>query len=152
MDRKLDTKDLLAGVVFVALGAGFLIIGEGYAFGEARRMGPGYFPKVLAGILVGLGVLVIFRGLRASQTTRVEFAWKPLLINIAALALFGLLIIGGGLVPAVIVATLVSAASSARFRIVPTLMLAVGLTAFTHLTFVKGLGLPIQPFGTWFGN
>jgi hypothetical protein len=49
-------RDLLAGAVFVALGLAFLVGALGLERGTAFRMGPGYFPLVLAGLLVLIGV------------------------------------------------------------------------------------------------
>lgn len=57
---KFDLTDLLAGLMFIGFG---LIFGLTSWFdldlGTARRMGPGYFPLLLAGVLVFLGLLII---------------------------------------------------------------------------------------------
>ena len=60
-----STPDLLAGGSFVLLGAAFAIGGSRYDVGSALRMGSGYVPIALGGILVVLGLLVVviaFRG------------------------------------------------------------------------------------------
>jgi hypothetical protein len=45
-------KDLLAGAVFVAFGLAFAVTSTTYEVGSPLRMGPGFFPLALGGILV----------------------------------------------------------------------------------------------------
>jgi len=146
-----NTKDLLSGLFFVACGAFFVLVGQDYTFGSARRMGPGYFPTVLGVILVVLGIVVTLRTVKMVPKDESEWAWRPLLINCVGIIIFGFIVRGAGLIPAVFILAMISARASARFRLVPSLLLAAGLAVFSHFTFVKGLGLPFPPFGTWFG-
>ena len=48
-------KDFFAGVLFIAFGLGAIIVGSNYTLGTAARMGPGYFPRILGGLLVRAG-------------------------------------------------------------------------------------------------
>ncbi len=43
-------KDFWTGVIYVGFGAAAWWIARDYSFGTASRMGPGYFPTVLAAI------------------------------------------------------------------------------------------------------
>ena len=54
--------DLVAGGIFVALGLAFAIGARSYELGTAFRMGPGYVPLVLGGLLALLGLAVIGNG------------------------------------------------------------------------------------------
>ena len=54
-------KDILAGLIFVGFGARLRLRRAGYELGTAFRMGPGYFPLVLAGLLAFLGVAIVAR-------------------------------------------------------------------------------------------
>jgi hypothetical protein len=65
---------------------------------------------------------------------------------------FGLLARGAGLVVALPVLVVGSAAASARFRWGPALALAAGLTLFCALVFLKGLGVPLPLVGPWLGG
>ncbi|KAB2862749.1 MAG: tripartite tricarboxylate transporter TctB family protein, partial [Bauldia sp.] len=48
-----NKSDLGAGAIFIAIGLGFAAMTFAELdIGTARRMGPGYFPIMLAGILV----------------------------------------------------------------------------------------------------
>jgi hypothetical protein len=53
-------KDFWAGLMFIAFGGFFMVWAlTHYQMGTAVRMGPAYFPAVLGGLLVFLGVLVL---------------------------------------------------------------------------------------------
>ena len=54
-------KDFWAGVMFIGIGLGFMIVSRNYPMGTAVRMGPSYFPTVLGGILVALGAIIFLR-------------------------------------------------------------------------------------------
>jgi hypothetical protein len=60
MDRA-GIKDIVSGLIFIGFGAAFGYAASGYQLGTAFRMGPGYFPLVLAGFLAVLGATI--RGL-----------------------------------------------------------------------------------------
>ena len=57
-------RDFWAGLMFIGFGAFFMIWAlTHYQMGTAVRMGPAYFPTVLGGLLVFLGVLVFLESL-----------------------------------------------------------------------------------------
>jgi hypothetical protein len=56
-------KDFWIGLIYLAFGAAVLSVGWEYRLGTAGRMGPGYFPKVLAWLMIGLGVISLVRAL-----------------------------------------------------------------------------------------
>jgi Tripartite tricarboxylate transporter TctB family len=57
-------KDFWAGLMFIGIGGFFMIWAlTHYQMGSAVRMGPAYFPAVLGGLLVFLGVLVFIESL-----------------------------------------------------------------------------------------
>ena len=43
-----NRRDLYAGLLFLAFGLGFLIYAQDYSLGNSRRMGPAFFPSLLA--------------------------------------------------------------------------------------------------------
>lgn len=72
------TPDTLAGALFLLSGIGVLTVAGQYPVGDAARMGPGYFPRLLGGLLAMLGLVVIVTSLRgsASRTERLLLlAW-----------------------------------------------------------------------------
>jgi len=57
-------KDFWAGLMFISVGAFFMIWAlTHYQMGTAVRMGPAYFPAMLGGLMVFLGVLVLIESL-----------------------------------------------------------------------------------------
>ena len=59
----IDRTDAAAGVLFILFGLFFGIQSLGLDLGTAFRMGPGYFPLVLAVVLVIFGGLILFLSL-----------------------------------------------------------------------------------------
>mgnify|MGYP003439198606 CR=1 FL=1 len=60
-----SNRDFLAGLMFIAIGAGGFYVALSYPFGNVQQMGPGFFPRVLGAILVGVAGLVSRRILGA---------------------------------------------------------------------------------------
>src|SRR5512134_1610134 len=97
-----DAKDFWSGVMFAVFGLLFVAFARQYAMGTAARMGPAYFPTVLGGLLLLLGVVIAIRGLtaRTKDGTVDRFHFKPLLLVLGAVVAFGLLLRPGGLLVA----------------------------------------------------
>lgn len=146
-----NPKDFWSGVIFVLFGAAAVLIGRDYSMGTAGRMGPAYFPTILGSLLAILGLVAILRSLLRPGEAIQRFAVKEIILVIVAVLLFGILVRGAGLMPAVILLVMLSAYASAKFKLAPTALLAVGLAVFAILVFVKGLGLPMPILGPWFG-
>jgi Tripartite tricarboxylate transporter TctB family len=137
-------KDFWSGLIFIAVGIAALIIGRDYSLGTATRMGPGYFPALLGGLLTLFGAIIAARALVVSGQGIAAVSWRPLILVIAAMLAFAALLEPAGVVIAtialVIVGCLASHESGWRdmaFLIVFLLALALGL-------FIYGLGLPIK--------
>jgi hypothetical protein len=122
----------------------------GFRMGTAMRMGPGYFPRVLALIMVVLGLISLARGLCVPGEKIDGVKWKSLLLILVSTALFGLLLERVGLALALVVLVLVSAIASKEFRFEWKAL--AGLAAFVVvciLVFVKLLGVPMPILGRW---
>ena len=146
-------KDFWTGVLYFGFGAIAFWIARDYSFGTASRMGAGYFPTVLSGLLMFFGVLALVRGVTKHGAPFGAFAWKPALIITASTLAFGLLLTRAGLIIALIVLLFGSASASTKFRFEwRAALLALGLIAFCVLVFIKGLGLPMPLLGSWFGG
>ncbi|MGK9168178.1 tripartite tricarboxylate transporter TctB family protein [Inquilinus limosus] len=145
-------KDFWSGLVFLALAASFGWIAQGYSMGRAIKMGPGYFPTMLAGILALIGLITLARSFVLEGEGVGRWAWRGGAIVLGAMLLFGLLLRGGGLVVSLLAVVFVGAAASVQFRAPVAAAAAVGLAAFCVAVFVWGLGLPIPVLGRWFGN
>jgi hypothetical protein len=144
----LRSKDFLAGSLFVAAGAIFFWVSRDYGFGTGRRMGPGYFPTVLSVLLMLIGAGVLLASLRSSEQVS-GFVWRGFASVILGTVLFGVLIRDAGILIAVAVLVLVSAAGNPQTRWLPMGGLAIGLAVLCYGIFVKALGLPIPVLGSW---
>lgn len=146
-------KDFGAGALYVAFGLAAVWIGRDYTFGTGARMGPGYFPSVLGGLLVLFGLAAIVRSFVQSGGPMGTIAWKPLFLVVFATVLFGFLLPRVGLPVSLILLALVSAAASEKFRFEWRAALGlVALVALCALVFVTALGVPLPLFGTWLGE
>ena len=137
-------KDFWSGVMFYGFAVVAILAARGYSSGTAGKMGPGYFPLLLGGLLAALGAILIARSLVLSGEPVARFHVVPLAIVAAAVCLFGVMIEPLGLVLSLAVLTLLSACAGAQFRLLETAALAAALIVFSVGVFVYALGLPLN--------
>jgi hypothetical protein len=142
----LDNKDFWAGLVLIAIGTATVLIARNYAFGSTLRMGPGYFPTVLGGLLVLFGLYLAIDGLRRGDRIGGHWSLRALVVLPLAFVAFGVLMSTAGFVPALLALIVGSALASPQFRLLEVLLLSVVLTAIAVALFVFGLGLPYPLF------
>lgn len=147
-----NPKDFWSGLLFLAIGSATVLLAQKYPLGTALKMGPGYFPTALGGLLAFVGLIAIGRSFIRPGTAIEPFHLRLLIAVTGATVLFGVLVRGAGLGIAVPVLVLMTAGVSAYFRWRTALILAAGLAVFSALLFVKALGLPIPIIGPWFGD
>jgi hypothetical protein len=152
MDLKNARKDFGAGAVFIGFGLAFAVTASTYDVGSGLRMGPGYFPLVLGGLLVLLGLLIALKGLFAPETGELgPVPWRAAVLLVAAILFFGFTVRGLGIVPTLFVSVLLAALAGRGVRIVPALVIAASLTALSVVIFIFLLQLPLRLLGPWLG-
>ena len=139
-------SDLIAGLGVIALSGAFAIIGQDYALGTVRRMGPGWFPLALGIIGAGLGVLIMISAFLGPPRTSPQVQWRRLLFIAAAFLAFALAVEPLGLPLTILLTTAIGAQADPASRPRETLLLGLGLAAATWVVFVLALGLPIPVF------
>ena len=144
-----DDTDMIAGLLLMAAAAFFGWQTSGLEIGTSLRMGPGYFPMVLSGLLFLLGVLVFLKSFGRTGEPMGPVAWRGMLFILPAPVFFGLTVRGLGFVPALFLTALIASQASARMRPLPALVLAVLVTIISTLIFSYGLGLPFRRVGPW---
>jgi putative tricarboxylic transport membrane protein len=137
-------KDFWSGVMFCGFAVVAILAARGYSLGAAGKMGPGYFPLLLGGLLAALGGILIGRSLVLSGEPVPRFHLVPLAVIAVAICLFGVMIEPLGLVLSLAVLTLMSAIAGAQFRLLETVALAAALIVFSVGVFVYALGLPLN--------
>ena len=147
-------KDFWSGLLFLCIGAAFAIGSLDYSFGNSARPGPAYFPFGLGVLMVILGGMVLF-GALTKETPDGDpvgaFAWRPLVIILVAVALFGFLLPRLGMLITLPLLVILSALASEEFTIKDALLNATVLTVMSWAVFSKGLGLTIPLLPTMFG-
>jgi hypothetical protein len=138
---RLMNQDVLSGALFIAVGAAGLWIGQDYQMGNAFRMGPGYFPRLLCGLLVLIGMIVAIKGIIAGGERPEPLHLRPMImVTIAVLAFAGL--IGNvGLLPAAAAVVFIGMLGGPEFRFGEGLVMAVLLTAAAIGIFKFGLSM-----------
>ncbi|MHC1548833.1 tripartite tricarboxylate transporter TctB family protein [Phyllobacterium sp. K27] len=147
-----SSRDIACGILFILVGLFFAIQAYGLDLGTAFRMGPGYFPFVLAGILIILGIIIIIQGTQIEHEPMSPIAWRGILFILPAPIFFGLTIRGLGFVPSLFLTALIAAFASTKMRPGMALLLVGGLTIFSVIIFSYALGLPFRRFGPWLGQ
>jgi len=144
------SKDVVTGVVFLGFAIIFGLISTRYPMGSLARIGPGYYPLILSGLLAGLAVTLIIRGWNKPRIQLVVVRPAALVCVLAAPLLFALTIRPLGFVPSIILATLL-ATMAAQFmpwkvRLACACVMALGCSAI----FIWALGVPLPLFGSLF--
>ncbi|MFK8250774.1 tripartite tricarboxylate transporter TctB family protein [Ancylobacter terrae] len=151
-----NPKDIVAGLLLIGLAAWFALMTTDLPMGTAMRMGPGYFPLLLSGVLGVLGIIVLVTGLRfpdeGAPVQLSELPWRALAAVTIAVVVFGLGVRTLGLGPAIGLSVFISALGSRKFHIVTALILTAIMVLFAWGVFVKALGLPLPMLGPLLGG
>jgi drug/metabolite transporter (DMT)-like permease len=145
-------RDFWSGLMFVVVGVVFAVGATNYSMGTSARPGPGYFPLILSILMALLGGFVLFKSL----TIEVEggdpigaVAWRPLLVIVASITVFGAALPRLGLVITVPILIVMTSLAGDEFKWKGVLATAVVLTVGSWAIFVLGLKLVI-PMWPWF--
>jgi hypothetical protein len=166
-------RDFWSGLMFLAVGVGFAIGATNYSMGPAcpandpcaanlwarlsqlsAHPGAGYFPLGLAIILAVMGAVVIFKSLTIESEGGDKvgaFAWRPLVVIVIAIAVFGAMLEPLGMLISVPVLIFIVSLAGDEFHWKGVAIAAVTLTIFSWAIFVWGLKLTI-PVLPWFAR
>jgi hypothetical protein len=139
-------KDFWSGLMFLVAGIGFAWGALNYSFGSSTRPGPGYFPFGLGAILAILGAMILFKSLTVETDGGDRFgaiAWRPLLLIVASVAVFGALVPRLGMFMSLPILVVVASLAGDEFHWGEVLINAAVLTVFSWVIFIWGLGLTI---------
>jgi hypothetical protein len=124
--------------------------------GTAARMGPAYFPTALGLLLIVIGALIGFKGLRSEAEEGHghvdKFHFKPLILVLGAVVAFGVLLRPAGLIVALAALIFISSFGSGEFKLKEILPLAIGLCLLVLAVFIWGLGLTIPVLPAFMQN
>lgn len=142
-------KDFWAGLMFLVVGAGFAWGATNYSFGVAARPGPGYFPFGLGVLTALLGAFILFESLVVETEDGDPigpWAWKPLIVVVVSVVLFGLMLPRLGLLVSLPVLIAVVSLAGDEFHWKEVLFNTIVLTIGSWVIFIWGLKLVIPVF------
>src|SRR5260370_42627108 len=107
-------KDFWAGLIFIAIGGGFVFLAQQYRLGDMHRMGPAMFPTLVGALLAVLGAIIALRSFAFGGEPVPRFYLRPIGVSLLAIVLFGVALQWlGSLAPAPVLAFVVACASAA---------------------------------------
>ena len=139
-------KDFWSGLMFVAIGIGFAWGATNYNFGSSARPGPGFFPMGLGLLMATLGAVVLFKAL-VVETENGDpigaWAFRPLLILMASVGLFGYTLPLLGMAVALPIMIVMCSLAGDEFHWKDALISVLVLTVGSWFIFIYGLKLVI---------
>jgi hypothetical protein len=139
-------KDFWAGLIFIAIGGGFVLLAQQYRLGDLHRMGPAMFPTLIGALLAALGVVLALRAFVLDGAPVPRFSARPIGVSLLAIVLFAIALQWLGLVTAIAALVLVGAHAARDVRPLENLALAAVMILFSVAVFVWLLGLPLPLF------
>jgi hypothetical protein len=158
-------RDFWSGMMFLVVGVVFAIGATNYSMGPAcpandpcatslwarlsqlsAHPGAGYFPLGLSSLVTLLGAVVLFKSLTIESDGGDpigKIAWRPLIVIIVAIALFGVMLEPLGLAITVPVLIVIASLAGDEFHWKGVLANAIVLTIGSWAIFIWGLKLTI---------
>ena len=137
----MNDRNLLKGLLLVAIALVFGIGALRYPVGHVERAGPGFFPLMVSGILAALGVVMAIRS-RFMERVPAEFNAKNILIIMGSLAGFALLSRFVNMTVGIVFLVFASTLAGTSYSLRRNLFVAVFLV-IVAFAFQKGLGLQL---------
>jgi hypothetical protein len=138
-----NQRDFWSGVLFVITGVLFMILSRQYQFGTAAKMGPGFFPTMLGGIMTVLGVMLALPAMSSKspeiKVDRIDF--KVIGVILLAVGVYAATLPTLGFIVSLFLLIFISSMASHEFTLKTTAISSVVLLIFSWLVFVKGLEL-----------
>ena len=132
-------RDFFAGGLLVLIGSAAVLEGTTYDIGTLMRMGPGFMPVSLGGILVILGIFIAGSAAVTGDDDQRVFTKKPQWLSwlciIGGPFLFIVLGIYGGLIPATFACVFVSAFADRTATLKSSFVLAAATTVVAIVLF-----------------
>ncbi len=139
----------------VIVGAAALWISRDYETGTVIAMGPGFFPKAVAGLLIFLGIVILLVGGRdvepdddsAKPTSGLVALGRIVLCVIGSIVLFGLALQPLGLPIATFLMVALASLARREAQLMPVMLTALILSVLSTILFalLLQLQIPVLP-------
>ena len=130
-------------MIFLAIGIAFMVLAQEYRMGTGARMGPGYFPTALGGLMAALGLTLVVPAFMRDGEPFPRLHMRQMLMILASIVVFALLLQPLGFVLAALALIVVGGLADPDLRFLESVALAIFLSAFSVVVFVMLLGLPL---------
>ncbi len=137
-------SDFWCGLLFAAIGVTIMVLAREYRIGSAARMGPGYFPMLLGGLLALLGLTLSGPALFRDGAPFPRLHLRPLGLILLSIAVFGVTLEYLGFVLAVAALVAVGGLADPDLRPVEIAGVALFMVVFSVGVFAVLLGMPLK--------
>ena len=143
-------RDFFSGLMFIIVGVIFAVGATNYSMGTSAKPGAGYFPLILSVLMAILGAIVLFKSLTIETEGGDpigDIAWKPLLVIVASIAVFGLALPRLGMFVTIPLLIIMVSFAGDDFSWKGVVANSVVLTIGSWIIFIWGLNLtiPLKP-------
>ena len=142
--------DHVAGAVFIAFGLLVIALSGDLPMGQLSMPGSGFLPKILAGLTIAFGIVLIVRA--GESKPFAEIGWSDIVHAAAVTAITGVAIHffeALGFVTTMVAMMIVLLVGVERRPVLNAALYSVGVVGLTYVTFVYVLKTPLVtgPFG-----
>ncbi|HEY5797958.1 MAG TPA: tripartite tricarboxylate transporter TctB family protein [Bosea sp. (in: a-proteobacteria)] len=147
VSREINVREISLGLILLAIALGGLYFNADYETGTASRMGPGYLPLLVFGLIAAFGLGMLVTALRSGRDPFDRFAWREMALVLGALTGFGAFLgtlgLGASLVLLIVISSLADRTQTLR----GTIGMVIVLVGLCWLIFDRGLkiGIPFLP-------
>ena len=143
-------RDFVSGLMFIVVGVIFAVGATNYSMGSSAKPGAGYFPLILSVLMAILGGVVLFKSLTIETEGGDpigDIAWRPLLVIVASIAVFGLALPRLGMFATIPLLIVMVSFAGDEFNWKGVVANSIVLTLFSWVVFIWGLSLtiPLKP-------
>lgn len=149
--RVILRRDHLAGGVFIAAGALVFAMSGDLPFGTLASPGAGMLPKLVLGLLVALGAIILVRASDSPPLTEIDwsdFRHAATVVAVSAVAIA--LYTRTGFVLSVTLLLFVLLFLIERRKLWRALVVSIGVTVGSYLLFSTLLKSPLPPMPFWY--
>lgn len=144
--RNMDYRDIIGGSALIIFGiAAALFALLTLRLGTVNQMGPGMLPAALGVILAVLGLIILVPAFfRAGKLPQID--GRPFVAVLVSVLAFAVMVRPFGIVPAIIVLTVIASRADSKLSPLGVIVVALGLALGATLIFQIGLRMPVAAF------
>lgn len=140
---RIHQPDLVAGTMFLVVGLVALWELRDLHVGTLQEMGPAYFPRALAFMLVAIGLYVGLRSIRGPAQDLGNFNIRATVLIVVAVLIFAATVNRIGYLPGAVLLVAISSFADHEARVRQVAISIVCLVVFTAAVFIGGLGVQL---------